>query len=304
VGNSSGNLLNGGLFCEYNNKVYFSNPNDGDSLYVMDQDATNYKKLHTDKVSYLNVAGKYIFYCRKNNEREQSSADFFLFNNTGVYRVNKDGTGFITLSPDPADIVSLGGNYVYYQHFDQEKGMYLYKIKLNGKEESLVLKEQISPHAIQDNTLYYTNINKNHNIKAMDLTTGASKTIYDGNSSSCIVTDRYIYYLSNTDNYAIGRVNLDGSNPTIIVNERCATFNLSTSGKYLYYQVDDGENNRICMMNVETKESKTILEGNFNHIHTTSNYVFFQKFNSNETYIMNTGSEANPTAFNPPIIED
>ena len=28
VGNTSGNLLNGGLFCEYDGKIYFANPND------------------------------------------------------------------------------------------------------------------------------------------------------------------------------------------------------------------------------------------------------------------------------------
>ena len=26
AGNTAGNLMNGGLFCEYNNKIYFANP--------------------------------------------------------------------------------------------------------------------------------------------------------------------------------------------------------------------------------------------------------------------------------------
>ena len=28
AGNTAGNLMNGGLFCEYNNKIYFANPYD------------------------------------------------------------------------------------------------------------------------------------------------------------------------------------------------------------------------------------------------------------------------------------
>lgn len=35
AGNTAGNLMNGGLFCEYNNKIYFANPYDHNYLYVM-----------------------------------------------------------------------------------------------------------------------------------------------------------------------------------------------------------------------------------------------------------------------------
>ncbi len=43
VGNTSGNLLNGGLFCEYDGKIYFANPNDYNRLYVMNSDCTDIK---------------------------------------------------------------------------------------------------------------------------------------------------------------------------------------------------------------------------------------------------------------------
>ena len=34
IGNTAGNLINGGLFCEYNDKIYFANPDDYNKLYV------------------------------------------------------------------------------------------------------------------------------------------------------------------------------------------------------------------------------------------------------------------------------
>ena len=40
LGNTTGNLNNKGLFCEYNNKIYFSNPCDKGHLYVMNSDCT------------------------------------------------------------------------------------------------------------------------------------------------------------------------------------------------------------------------------------------------------------------------
>lgn len=304
VGNSSGNLLNGGLICEYNNKIYFSNPMDDGALYVMNSDCSEYKKLQNDKANYINVAGKYLYYTRKNGDREKQTKDFFLFSNSGLYRINKDGKAMITLSMDISEVNSLSGNYVYYQRYNKKSGLQLYKTKLDGKENSLLLEDPISPHAIQGNTLYFTNIKDDHYIKSMDLTTGSIKTIYEGNCSSCIVTDQYIFFLSNTDDYAIGRVNLDGSNPTIIVKERCSTFNISPSGTYLYYQVDGGEQNRICMLNLETKESKTILMGDYSNISTTSDYVFFQKFGTNEVYIMDAGNADSLSIFNPPVLKD
>ena len=45
IGNTSGNLYNGGLFCENDGYVYFSNPYDGDSLYCMRPDESEMKKL-------------------------------------------------------------------------------------------------------------------------------------------------------------------------------------------------------------------------------------------------------------------
>lgn len=57
VGNTSGNLLNGGLFCEYDGKIYFANPNDYNRLYVMNSDCTDIKKLNEDSVAYINVCG-------------------------------------------------------------------------------------------------------------------------------------------------------------------------------------------------------------------------------------------------------
>ena len=66
VGNTAGNLNNGGLFCEYNDKIYFANPYDYNKLYVMDSDCTNAMKLSDDSVGSINVCGNYIYYVKNN----------------------------------------------------------------------------------------------------------------------------------------------------------------------------------------------------------------------------------------------
>lgn len=61
-GNTSTNLLNGGLFAESGDTIYFANPYDQNSLYSMDKKLSHVKKLHDDYTSYINAAGRYIFY--------------------------------------------------------------------------------------------------------------------------------------------------------------------------------------------------------------------------------------------------
>ena len=50
LGNTSSNLLNGGLFCEIDDKIYFANPYDQNTLYSMSSDLQNPKQIFSDNV--------------------------------------------------------------------------------------------------------------------------------------------------------------------------------------------------------------------------------------------------------------
>lgn len=96
---------------------------------------------------------------------------------------------------------------------------------------------------------------------------------------------------------------LDGSNLETIVSDRCFTYNLSPSGKYLYYQVDDTLNNGLYRLNLDTRESTLIITGNYKHINVTSNYVFFQKFDTDIVYQLDIGANNSLDIFNPPVLD-
>ena len=55
VGNTAGNLNNGGLFCEQNGLVYFSNPYDGGALYSMKPDGSDIKRNLSAKVKFISA---------------------------------------------------------------------------------------------------------------------------------------------------------------------------------------------------------------------------------------------------------
>lgn len=291
IGNSAGNLLNGGLFCENDGKIYFSNPNDDNKLYVMDSDMKNIKKLCNDTCSYLNATNKYIIYVRDNRKQSSTPGNFFNFNTVGLYRLDKkNGHNIKQLYEKAAGLASLKGNYVYYQHYNADEGLRFYQVKIDATEELELSEEAIFPASFSGNNLIYNGVADEHNIHSMNLNSKSASIVYSGNCYNVVATSKYLYFLSLSDMYAIARTDLDGSNFTIVEKERCSFFNLSPDEKYLYYQVDGGDSNRLCRMNLSTFEAKTIKEGDFNSIHVTEHYVFFREFNSNDIYYLTTAT--------------
>ena len=82
TGNTAGNLNNGGLFCEDEGIVYFSNAYDNNSLYSMNPDETDVKKLSNAQVYSINAAGNFLYYY----QAASSASDQFssMFRTKGV----------------------------------------------------------------------------------------------------------------------------------------------------------------------------------------------------------------------------
>ncbi len=301
TGNTAGNLLNGGLYCESNGTIYFSNPKDDGTLYSMNMEDNTFKKLSDDKVSYINVIGDYIYYIRLNYQKEANGRSVLSrFNSSGICRTNKKGNSLKILYNHPCNVLNVTGNNAYYQRANEAGKAALYSMNINGSDEKELLTEEVLPLSIKDNILYFVGREYNHNIRIMDIRSGQNSVLYKDNCYAPIRMNDDIYYMSLTDNYAIYRIKADGSNPTPVVTERCSTFNVTKDGGYLYYQVDDNANNRICMLNLLTGESDTIMEGNYKQLHLTNNHLFFQDFNDMNSYYIPIGSTT-VTVFNPPV---
>lgn len=300
AGNTSGNIYNGGLFCEQDGKIYFSNDNDDGSLYVMNNDTTNIRKVNIDKAAYINVDNNYIYYVRTNNTRENNQAGIFTFNNVGVYRINRSGANLKLISNRPANYLTLAGNHLYYQRYDVSNGIHFYRNKIDGSMEQLLLEEAVIPASVIDDKLYYTGFSHNLSINTLDLGSFTNRTVIDGKYAMPIIMGDYIYYISMSDKYTIHRMKLDGSEQAKLIKSRCSTFNITNDGKYLYYQVDNKKKSHIGRLNLDTMESEKLLKGNYKNIHVTEHYVFFKEFETNETYILSSDGTSKIGTFNPP----
>ena len=300
LGNTSGNIYNGGLFCEQDDRIYFSNSQADGALYVMQSDLTGWKRLRDDKAVYINADENYIYYVRANRSGENGREGFMVFYNSGVFRVKQNGTELKAFTGNPGAYLTLKGNSVYFQRYDAGVGLYLYSYQIDGTKERCLIEDAVIPCAVIDDTLYYAGYSGDHNINGLNLHSYTAHPILEGSYLYPIFAGDYIYYMDPSHNYKIFRMNRDGSGITRLVNKRTSTYNITASGKYLYYQIDDAKNNGIHRLNLQTLEDELLMKGDYKNINVTSNYAFYQDFDETNTYVVGADGTAKPRVFTRP----
>ena len=304
LGSTAGNLYNGGLFCEYDGIIYFANHNDDNSLYRMNAaDCSDIEKLHHDRVCYLNADENYLYYSRMNHQKEDGSASIFTLFNTGLYRVNRSNAKNLqSILTKPCGLTLLYGNELFYQHYEEGEGLSLHRVGTDGENNIELSSEALLPACVNRGLFYYSGVNKDHDLHILNPDTGETSTLLERSTYLPIVCEEGIYFMTLGD-YAIHRYDMVTGTSQKLISEPCATYNISNDGRYLYYQVDRTDNNRICVLDLETMTSTTILEGDYSQIHVTSNYVFFTDFMETTVYAYATDNSGVLSLFNPPVEE-
>ena len=275
AGNTAGNLNNGGTFCEDNGILYFSNPYDGNKLYSMNSDCTNAKKLIDDHVASINVHGNYIYYVKNNSIGSVANASLSS-DLTGVFRGNLDGKKVVSLYDKYSSIISLCGNYIYYQHNDNKTAASLYKIKINNSDNKLISKVDYNPSSYYDGKIYYSSVKDNHNIYTLDTKTNSISIYYSGNTSFTDMEGAYLYYIDLDKDSSLMRLNTENKTIELLSSGHCLNYNIY--GNKLFF-LKDGDDAGLYRMNIDGSNLELIASGNFNNVQCTSKYTFFQYFN-------------------------
>ncbi len=305
VGNSACNLYNGGLFCEDDKKIYFSNLKDRGSLYSMSKELSDFEYLQEDTAGYINNTSNYIVYSRLNYTRNDTVKRVLQFSYSGIYRVAKKGSHAIGgIYAYDVGAVGLIGNKVYYQRLEKDGNMNLYCSGLDGKNEELLLEEKVVPGTLTSNKIYYGGIEGDHYIYSFAPDTKQKVVIYKGNCYQPALVGGNIYFISLSKNYNIAKIDEYGQNPTILVEEKCSCYNVSQNEQYIVYQVDDAKNNRLEMMNLSTLEKTVVKAGDYNSINIIGDKVFFREFGTDEVFYFSLYSPSQVETFNPPDLSD
>lgn len=279
VGNTAGNLMNGGRFAEHNGIIYFANPYDNDQLYSMNSDCSNIKKLSDDSTSYINVCDNYIFYVRNNFDPDNAGM-IFRGQLYGVVRTRLNGSHSTLLTTDITSQMVLNGNTIIYGSYKDSK-IATHYLTIDKKSNTAVKSTEIPMYCLYNNKLYYSGNQGDHNIYAFDCSTRSSQMLLEGNTYLASMVDGMLYYIDMANNYALTKYNPVTGTSSVLYDGRCINYNVYDS--VIFFQTEDG-NNALHRMNTDGSNDTIILTGNSDSISCTSQYTFFTFYGQNTLY--------------------
>lgn len=274
IGNTAGNLNNGGLFCEYNGKVYFSNAYDFGTLYVMNSDETDVKKLNDSVVKYINASDSYLVYYQEGVHTDDDLSS--IVQNYGIFRTDLKGKNADCIDDSICTGLVLAGNHIYYQHYDNEKYTSLYKSDLSGKNRQEIEDAIINPHCVSNGTIYFNGTDGDHYLYGLNTGTDSIATIWSGNVWNPVVSGSYVYYMDLSNHYGLSRYSLINNEVEILTNDRVDFFNLA--GNMIYYQTAGKDNQALKRMHLDGSNNEVVHAGVHTNINITSRYVYFNEF--------------------------
>lgn len=295
LGNTSGNLQNNGLFVEDENYIYFANVSDSFKLCRMDKDLQNAVTLGEDSVSCLNLGadGSSVYYKRINYRMNRAGGSVYDISSTGIYRLNLKKKSLTRLFKDTSGSMLLYGNLLVFQDHGEDGDFDLYTLRIdqNKAKPKLLTKEPIAPVGVYGSALIYSDPKEGHTLSSIQPDTGSVSVYADVNSFFPVLTENSILFLSMSYDYALTELPFTDDSATLLTDERLCALNVSPDNRTIYYQVDRGEQSRICRYDRAQKKETTILEGNYKNLNTVSHYLFFTDFEEKICYYYDDNSQ-------------
>lgn len=282
AGNTGGNLYNRGLFVEGDSYIYFANLADNYRLYRMDKELENVTRVNQDSVEYLNLddSSRLLYYARTNYRQNTQGNTVFDLLSTGIYRYDTKHSSITRFFEDQCGTVLLAGNRLFYQVHGSDGSFDLYRrstVKDNAASE-LVTTDFITPVSYSGSLLYHSGVGADHYLYAYSPETNSTSVSAEIDCYLPMATEKGVYFLSQAHNYSLYFLPNNSDEAKLLVEERISSYNLSPDRTTLFYQIDNGRNNRLCRYDIASETETPLLEGDYKYLNTVSDYLFFFDF--------------------------
>lgn len=287
IGNTAGNLLNGGIFCENNGVIYFANPYDHYKLYSMSSDCSHIKNLTDDTASYINVVGNQIYYI-KNNSTTTGSSTILRGELFGVIRCKLNGGQYTTLHSGYSTDLALSGNTLIFNAVRNSKAV-TQSIDISGKKEKVLNESDYTNACVIDGHLYYakptTEGGTDHSIYDMRISDGSSTSYLVANATNVSLVDNVVYYIDLDNDYALTAVDLATNTRKVLTKDKVVRYNVYRD--VIFYQ-EESYTHSLMRMRIDGSEATEITEGDVSSISCTSKYTFYQLYGTDTLYRVDT----------------
>ena len=272
IGNTAGNLNNGGFFVEHEGRVFFANPYDSGTLYSMNPDESNIKKLNSTIVCNLLAGGNYIFYYQTGSAGDGIDGIRSL---RTFDRCHLDGSSLTGLTRDVIVNAQLVDNTLYLLS-STDNGPHYYKMNIDKSGKETLADYVVNPACVRKDKIYFVGTVKDHALYTYDTKSGDTKEFYPGDMWNPVIDGEYVYYMDVENNYRLCRFHLRNRNPEVLTTDRVDAFNIGNG--YIYYATADATEPVLKFMNLDGSNPYVLAEGAYTHISLTSKNVYFQEF--------------------------
>ncbi|MDO4187836.1 MAG: DUF5050 domain-containing protein [Lachnospiraceae bacterium] len=275
VGNTPGNIINKGLFCESDGYVYFANTYDQRKLYKMKADGTELKRIADVPCEFINVYGDDVFFY------QTPGADDQVFGLGGLYGVCstdiKGKSGMHNIDKTIVNSLILYGPELYYQHYDKAEGLRLYKANPRTKEKAEISDKKVYV-STPVNGKFMTYNEENGYYLSLYNPANDQMELFDNDTRAynVILEDQYVYYMNIDDNYRIYRMNLSNHEKEKLSDYTVDVFNVY--GDNIFFQRNSADTPALMHMKTNGSGERIVASGNFTNINCTSTYTYFYEF--------------------------
>lgn len=221
-------------------RIYYQNGKDGMKIYVMNTDGSGSQKLNDDDSGNINVIGDMIYYSNTND-------DFTL------YSMKTDGSDRKKLNGDNPLYMNVVGDRIYYSvELSGIKG--IYSVKTDGTDRIKLTDDNIYLMNVADGWIYYNNENDGHKLYAIRTDGSDRHKLSDDYALSINVVDDRIYYIKG-DEWKIYSINTDGGDRKLLSDDSAEW--LVASDSRIYYTIT-GAN--IYSMNIDGSDKQLLAD--------------------------------------------
>lgn len=284
IGNSAGNLLSGGAFCESDGTIFFSNPYDNGRLYSMNPDCSDIRYVSPDSAGYINAAGKYLYYVRTNASQSLNAASLLDSELYGVVRCMRDGSRKSTLHVGYSTDLSLSGNTLVF-NANRNNTNVTYTVSIKGNGSSVLNDYDVNNSCVITGEIIYSGSDDDNSVYAMNMSDGSYRMVYTGNTAMASVVDDYLYYIDLDNDDRLTCVDLLTDRVYVLTAEPVTLYNVYDG--MVFYQTA-GDKPALCKINRDGSDPYTVVEGTVTSIYCTSIYTFFQFEGADSLYRIET----------------
>ena len=239
-----------------NGRIYYANHFDDGTLYSMNTDGSDNRKLNDDWTPWFYVSGDRIYY-------ENGKGG-------NIYVMNTDGSGNKKLNEDNSLNINIFGDRIYYLNWDDDSA--LYSMNTDGSDRKKLSSDELLYMNVVDNRIYY--FCEKEGLKGIYSanTDGSDKIKLTDDIPYCItVADGWIYYNNEKDSNKLYAIRTDGSDRHKLIDDYALSINVA--GDQIYYI--KGDEWKFYRVNKDGSNRKLLSEDSADWICVFNNRIYY-----------------------------